>query len=221
MIEEVDAQVKNWIESVVGAVAVSFSAPIRDATQTGINVYLFDLADSPPASGAQTAPLQFAARYLITAHGSDAHRLLSELAFAALADGEMDVTMGGISAETWLALNAPPQPALILTETVRKPRPEPPVHYVRHPMVVETRPTATFVGRVHGPNATPITGARIECPSLNRSTYSDTKGQFTLANLPADLPVHLVITAKGRKRNVEVNQPTSTSEPFLIEFKFD
>ncbi len=220
MLEQIDEKIKNWIQSVISDVAVSFSAP-RQAPASCINVYLFDLADSLPASGAQTAPLQFAARYLITTHGEKAHDWLGDLAFAALAGGTMDVTMGGISAETWLALNTIPQPAIVLTEIVRKVRPEPDVNYVRHPIVVETRPTATLVGIVHGPNTMPIMGARIECPSLNRATYSDKNGQFSFINLPTDMPVRLVIRAKGRKRLVDVNQTTSAAQPLRVEFDFD
>ena len=224
MIEQIDQRLTNWIQSVVGDVTVSFSPPNEDKQAAGVNLYLLEMVDSPPASGSQTAPLQFALRYLVTTWAEDSaesHRLLSELTFAALSDSEMDIAIGSISAETWLTLNAPTQPAFVITEIVRKPRPEPAIKYVRQPLVIETHPTATLVGRVQGPGAIPITGARIECPSLSRSTYSDTKGHFTFPNMPSDRPVRLTVRAKGRKRTIDVKQPTSKDAPVLVEFEFD
>ena len=224
MLDQIDQRLESWVQSVVGDTAVTFLPPTEDNERPSVNLYLFELVETPPASGSRTSPLQFSVRYLLTSYGSDSaetHSLLSKLAFAALADGEMDVAMGGISAETWLALNTIPQPAIVITEVVRKARPEPKISFVTQPMVVKTLPTAALVGRVLGPRAMPITGARIDCPSLSRSTYSDTKGRFTLPNLPTGTPIRLNITAKGRKLTVDVNKPSSDADPLLIEFAFD
>lgn len=224
MIEQTDQLLKEWVGNVLGQVTISFAPPEDKPSGEGVNLYLLELLPTPPASSSRVSPRQFSVRYLVSTWGDDpikAHRLLGELTLAAMEHEEMEVDLEAVSAETWNALRVIPRPAFYLRLLVRQARPDPDARYVKQPLVLQAGPAITLVGRVEGPGGIPIAGARVEFPSLNRATYTNARGQFTFATIPVDLPVHLVVKAKGRTQPATVDRPTSEANPAVISLKLD
>ena len=114
-------------------------------------------------------------------------------------------------------MGARPRPAFYLRVLVRQPRPDPGTPLVRHPMVVQTGPAVVLTGLVRGPDDIPIANARVEFPSLNQSTMTDRRGAFSFAAVPADMPIALVVKARGRVQQVTLDGPVSPTEPAIIE----
>lgn len=217
MLEQTDQQLQQWIANVLGKVPVSLTVPGADGA--GINLYLLDLLPTPPPSTQRIAPLQFSARYLVSAWDDDpavAHRQLGDLLLAALDDEEIEVDLEPIPAATWAAFGVAPRPAFFLRLLVRQSRPEPEVHYVRQPLRLQATPAVTLIGLVLGPEEIPIVGARVEVPSLNRSAMTDADGRFRFPGMPANGPAQLIVKARGRTLAVSVSGPTSEAEPALI-----
>lgn len=224
MIEHTDKLLQDWVNKTLGTVTVSFVPPADKTTGAGVNLYLLELLPTPPASTGRRTPSQFSVRYLVSTWADDpaaAHRLLGDLALAAMDHEEMEVDLEAISAETWIALHAIPRPAFFLRLLVRQPRPEPDSKYVKQPLILHSAPAVTLVGRVEGPGDIPIAGARIELPMFNRATFTDHHGLFSFATIPADLPIRLIVKAKGRVQSVNVDRPTSEADPAIIRLSLE
>jgi hypothetical protein len=220
MIDQIDEQLREWVQKTLG-VSPSLAPPSDAPSDDEINLYLLELAERPPARGARRPPLQLTLRYLVTAWASqteEAHRLLGELAFAAMEHPDFEVKLNPIPAKTWEALGVIPRPSFILQVPLRKEQPAPPTQYVREPLVVQATPVTSLGGTILGPDDVPIARAVVEIPSLQLSTRTDTHGRFTFANVPADpLPKKLLVKAKGRTLQVTTQQFTP-DEPLVIRF---
>jgi hypothetical protein len=202
VIEQADQKVGDWAQRVVGnSVLLSYAPPTAVFDETAVNLYLWELLDAPPLRSQQRPPLQIHLRYLVTTWAEDpttAHRLLGQLVFAALANPEFDIDLTPLPAASWLALNIIPRPAFFLRIPLRLEQPEPDIPLVRAPVVLNGTPVTTLHGIIYGPKQTPLSGARIELPALQRSTYSDAHGKFHFATIPADHQQAVRIKAKGQ-----------------------
>jgi hypothetical protein len=219
MLQQTDEQLIAWVTNVLGDVTVSLAPPAADEDGKGVHLYLLDLLPTPPPSSQRLTPLQFSVRYLVTTWGKTpqvAHQLLGELALAAMLEEEMDLDLEPITPATWTALGTRPQPAFFLRVLVRQPRPDPATPLVRKPLVIQSGPAVTLSGRVIGPESIPIANARVEFPSLNQSTMTDSRGAFSFAAVPADMPITLVVKARGRVQQVTRDGPVS-ADPVVIE----
>lgn len=223
MIDQVDRQLADWVTNITGDVTVRFDMPGELPPGRGVVLYLLSFAPTPPASTGRVTPLQFTLRYLVTAWAEsppEAHKLLGDLALAAMEESAYEVELEPVPADTWRAFNIPPQPAFVLRALLRKPRPEPAAKYATR-LVIEPRPAITFFGLVRGPADIPIARARIELRNDQRATYSDDTGRFRFSNLPADMPLNLRVKAKGRVFEVTTEQRTSAEDPFVIPFTLE
>lgn len=222
MLETLDQNLREWVGKTLGGVTFSLTAPVKEATGSGVNIYLLELVDSPPRRGPDLSPLQFDARYLVTTWADTpeaAHQMLEKLAFAALEKSDFNVEFYGLPADLWNGLGIPPQPAFLLRLTVRQERPQPEVHYVHQPLELRIGPSTLLRGVVRSSQDIPIAGAQVEMPSIQRSTRTDENGNFLFANIPKDLTTYQIkIRAKGREQIVTVAQQTPDQAPVVIRF---
>ena len=184
MFDQVDRQVRNWVQTVLGKVQVSLDSPAvgnleagaDGHTESGVSIYLLECASAPPPRGTGRPPLQIMLRYLVTTWANEpeeAHRLLGELLFAALDTQDYDVELAPPTADLWAALGVKPQPAFMLGAKFKQERAEPPTRYVRQPLVVQATPIVSLHGVVVGPGEMPIAGARVEAVGLNLYERTD------------------------------------------------
>jgi hypothetical protein len=222
MIQLTDQSLKTWVQSVVGTVEVRLLPPSATHQGSGVGLYLLDLIDSPPARQNGRTPLQFGLRYLVTAWADDPeeeHRLLGELAFAALDDADFQVELNPLPAAAWAAFGLPPRPSFVLRVPIRRPRPEPPTKLVRAPIQVQSAALSTLFGEVLGPNDAPLFGVTIEYPALQRFERTDLKGRFQFASIPQDgHPKQLLVRLNGSELQVQVDKPTTEAAPVVIHF---
>lgn len=220
MIEQTDKQLREWAESILDQVTVSFVPPGADQTGQGINLYLMELDAAPPPRGTARVPFQFTLIYLVTVWGyepEEGHNLLGELIFAAMASNDFELDLKPLPPEAWTAFGIPPQPSFFLRAIARRERPEAEVKYVRKPMVVRTTPLVALYGILLGPDDIPLAGARIDIPGMDVYTRTDRRGQFHFASLPAEPSTkQLHIQAKGREMQVTVKP--SDGQPIVIRF---
>jgi hypothetical protein len=170
-------------------VNVSLEPPSTSAGARGVSLYLLELVSSPPPRGANRPPLQFALRYLVTTwaeQADEAHRLLGEIAFAALAEPEFDTLLEPLPPECWLAFGVAPRPAFLLQVPVRQEQPQPQAGIVRHPLVVNTVPVRVVQGVVLTTDGVPLTGVRVSLAGISNATTTDPRGRFRLEMAPAD-----------------------------------
>lgn len=220
MIDGADDRVISWAERAIGTDIV-LGPPVEPSAMGGVAeprayVYLLDLLHAPSLRGPDAAPRQFVARYLIATTAADsraAHRLLGELAFAALAAKDLEAEFVPLSAETWAALGARPQPSFFLRVPVRQDRPSA-GEIVRHPLVVHLSGAGVISGRVLGVDQTPVRGASVCVPSCSRPVTTDERGRFVLSALPTDRPLVLEISFRGHHTSVDVEP--NCSEPIDV-----
>lgn len=220
MIEQTDTHLREWVESILEDVPVSFAPPKAKQTGHGISLYLIELDTAPPPRGNTPPPLQFTLVYLVTIWGyelDEAHRLLGELIFAALDATEFEIDLKPLPPAAWTAFGVPPQPSFFLRALARRDRPEPDIKYVRQPLVIRTTALATLDGVLLGPGDLPLVGARVEITKLGIYTRTNSRGQFHFGGVPADPPAkQLYIRAKGREMHVTVEP--SDGQPIVIRF---
>lgn len=209
-VDQIDQVLERWIRTVLAEISVTLAPP--QEAQTGVSLYLLDLAHAPLARAVKDRPPhRIMLRYLITAPGTDPremHRALGELLFAALDFPELEVETEPLPPAVWTALNLPPRPSLVLRVPLLRERAERLVPLVRTPLIVKSAPMRSLSGFVRGPGDVAILGARVELPALNLFTATDGRGRFLFPKVPSEPPVKLLhVKAKGRTISVTVDRP--------------
>jgi hypothetical protein len=203
VIEQADDLLTEWAGEVLPRATVSLARPKEERPGSGVSIHLLDLVEGPMPRGVRRPTvLQMSLRYLVTTWAKDeraAHRLLGELAFAAIDHEDFELDLEPLPSSFWEAVGVTPRPHVLLRVPVRRERPEPVVKRVEEPLVVHTTGMTKLEGVIVGPGDVPVPDAFIELPELQRYTRSDGKGRFAFSGLPADPPVGKVrIHAKGR-----------------------
>jgi hypothetical protein len=222
MIDQIYQRLTEWVQKTLGQIELSFDRPEDQKAGSGINLYLLDMIDTPSPRGTKRAPLQLSLHYLVTSWAgqpAEAHRLLSELAFAAMEYPETEVEFKPLSADLWIALDIKPRPSFVLKVPLRKERPEPAAQYVRKPIVVQAMPAVSLSGVILTPDDVPIANAQVELAGTHTLTRTNANGQFRFAMLPAALGEQtLLVRAKGRAMTFTVKRPDTDTETLVVHF---
>lgn len=222
MIDQIDQRLQAWVMQTLPGATVTLDPPGSERSGQGASLYLFELIDDPPLRGQQRTPLQAAARFLVTTWAGqpeDAHRLLSNLLFAAMEMTDFQVELSPLPATAWTTFGLPPQPSFVLRVPLQLARPQPPVPRVRHPLDVQPVPLATLQGQVLGPDDIPLADARVMVEGLDAVARTDASGNFHLDTLPAG-PANrrLRVRAKGQELTIDTRIPPPDDRPVIIRF---
>lgn len=223
MIDTVDQRLKTWVGRVLPDAPVSLALPDANPTQRGVGLYLLELAPAPvlrTSCATSRPPLRLVLCYLVTTHADspeNAHRLLGDLAFAALEESELEVELSPVPIEIWAALGVPPRPAFRLRVSLERERPVPAIPRVRMPLTTRAVPAVPLFGRVLGPGDFPIPNALVELPSLGLSVRSDARGVFRFASVPSGTPLgQLEVRAKGEVLAVRAEELPTEEGALLV-----
>ncbi len=221
MIEQADAQLRDWVVSVLPGVDVSFEPPANQAAGQGVSLHLMELVSSQPLRGPSRPPLQLGLRYLVTVWAPSIdvqHHLLGELVFAAMQRTDLEVELQPLDWPAWVALGAAPRPAFVLRATLRREVPIPVPPLVRGPLLVQAAALTSLYGRVVGPGDIPLPGAIVELTGLDRSERTGANGTFRFASVPAPpTSLSMRVQARGREVTLAVAEPTSPDQPLVIK----
>lgn len=197
-IDDIDRDLVTWVKTVLGpGIRVQLETgrrtePVPASGGSGVSLRLFALAPAPPPRGEKRSPHQVHLRYRVATWAEQpeaAHRMLSELLFAALDRPDVEVDLGaGANDDVDFVIQVP----------LRRPRPEGRAPRVRGPLKVDAVPMAPLSGVVLGPDDVPLTGALVEVPGLDLTSRTDHRGAFRFAGLPATAKsIGLRVRAKG------------------------
>lgn len=218
MIDQIDARLKAWVETVLGGVSVTFAPPRDTPAESVVHLYLYQAVPVLAAPDARRLPQRVMLHYLVAVRAEDAlaaHKLLGDLIFAALENPDFDLNFDPLPPELWLALGTEPQPAFVLKVPLVRELPTPETQLVRQPMVTRITSTTSLQGVVLGGEDFPITGALVELPGYHLTQRTDSHGRFRFATVPADPPVKRVrVTAKGQVAEQEIDH--SPTEAVII-----
>ncbi len=221
MIDQIDARLVTWIQGVVGAsTTVALTPPHDTQADPVVHLYLMQLVPALAAPHLQNAPVQVMLSYLVAVRAADpsqAHKLLSDLVFAALDDSSGDFTLDfdPLPLPTWNALGVEPQPAFVLKVPLSRERPETETPLVRVPMATHTTEVTSLQGVVLGPHDYPLHGVLVELPSLRQYQRTDSHGRFRFAMVPAEASFTMTLRVTGKGHEQEVNIE-SAAEPLVI-----
>jgi len=208
------------VRSVDPAADVLLGPPGTSRSGRGVNLYLLEIVPRPPTRGTTRPPLQLWLRYLITTWGEEAgaaQQLLLDLAFAAMAQPELEMDPEPLAPEMWSALDAVPQPSFLLRVPVSRERPLPAARPVLLPLRVEPGRLAVVAGVVLDPRESPIADARIAVDGFDRSTTTDRRGRFRLAGVPGPpATTQLRVRAKAREILVAVPDDPDAAQTMVI-----
>ena len=227
VIDQLDQRLKDWVATVTGGIVPSL-APPDDAPQTdaGVSLYLIQLSPaspSPAPNGARRLPLQFVVNYLVTTWAKqpeEAHRLLGQLAFAAMEVPDFEVSLEPIPLVAWTAFAARPRPAFILRTPLRMERPAPPTKLVRKPMEVKIGPLETLAGVVLTPDDIPVANAYVTLPNFELTERTDAHGRFRFPAVPVEPRAKLLsIRARGQEQRVTLSASDTDRSSLVIRFQ--
>ena len=225
MIDAVDSMLIEWLRPLAAPTKVGVGMPRPATADEGVVLFLHGIADDRPPRGQGVPPLQVRLHYLVTVSAAQAavrHRVLGELLFAAMEPAtpgrpELEVVLTPPDPAFWSTLAVPPQPCFTLSVPLRKPRPQRRATMVRKPLVLETRSMIDLVGAVVGPGDTPLAGAEVLLPELDRWARCDHAGRFVLRAVPASARQREVIVhAKGLVRSFAPGE--LAADPLVIRF---
>ena len=222
MTDPVDRRITDWATSVHPGLACSLAAPAAQNAGRGVSLYLMDVLHTPTHVTAKPSPLQLMLRYLVTAWGespADAHQVLVDLAFSALANPEFQVESDPIPAAIWTAFGIPPAPAFVVRVPLRQARKDAPQKLVRHKLHISATTLVQLHGVVLGPDDTPIPESRVEIPSMALSASADYRGRFLFSAVPSEGAKTLRVRAKGRELTIRCDGSfPDEDDPFVIHF---
>jgi len=225
MIDETDRRLASWIGEILDHVNVSLALPAAPDSAKGVGLYLLELLQSQPARGTRRPPLLMTLRYLVTTQApkpEEAHQMLGQLVIAALENPEFEVEQEPLSLSTWTALGIPPRPCFVLRVPFRHERPEKPTPLVKKALVIKQVQLRTFEGQIVGPENIPIMNARVELPSLDLFTSTDSKGRFRFSRVPVAAGARLLrVRAKGQEFSINTEQAGSDKEPLVIQLQLE
>lgn len=225
MIDQIDRRLAAWIGGILDQVNVSLAPPGTAETARGVDLYLMELIQSPPARVTRRPPLMMTLRYLVTTQASkpeDAHQMLAALVVAALENPEFEVEQEPLPLSLWTALGIAPRPSFVLRVPFRHERPEKLAPTVRKPIVIKQLPLHSFEGQILGPENIPLMNARVELPALDLITNTDSKGRFHFSAVPATRGTRLLrVRAKGQEFSINTEQAGSDQEPLVIHLQLE
>ena len=225
MIDETDRHLATWIGGILDQVNVSLAPPAANETARGVGLYLMELVQTQSARGTRRPPLLMTLRYLVTTQApkpEEAHQMLGTLVIAALENPEFEVEQEPLPISLWTAFEIAPRPAFVLRVPFRQERPEKLAPLVKQPMVIKQQPLQSFEGRVVGPENIPIMNARVELPSLDLYTSTDSQGHFRFSSVPAGPGARLVrVRAKGQEFSINTEQAAADKEPLVIQLQLE
>lgn len=225
MIDETDRHLKAWVGEILDHTVVSLAPPGETETTNEVRLYLMELVHSPAARGSRRPPLLMTLRYLVTTHASEpveAHRMLGALVIAALENPEFEVEQEPLPVSLWTALGIAPRPSFVLRVPFRHERPEKLAPLVKQPLVVKQLPLRSLEGRVLGPENVPLMNARVELPSLDLFTNTDSKGRFHFSSVPDAPGAKLLrVRARGQEFSINTEQADSDEDPLVIHLQLE
>lgn len=220
MIEEVDQKVAHWASILLDRVRVDHEPPRPEAAAEGatVHLYLMDLRRVPAVPGHARPPRRLMLRYLVTTTASkpsEAHRMLGELAFAALDSADFELEDAPLPLELWRSFGVPPRPAFVLQVPVDRRPPSRRGPLVEKPLELGVESFSLLRGQVLGPRDLPMAGARVAIPSLGRSTETDNQGRFVFDALSSRVK-RLRVEVKGSELELDADPG---GEPLLIRWQ--
>jgi hypothetical protein len=220
MIAEADRRLKQWAAALVSGADIRLAAPADAADQRIVSLHLLELVQSAPAQTSHRLPLQLLLRYLVTTWAEDpedAHRMLSELVFAAMEHPDFEVEFDPLPAAMWAAFKATPRPSFLLRVPLRKERPEPRIGRVLKPVELRLARVTELAGVVVGPDELPLSEVRVELTTLRQATRTDAQGRFRFECVPAEPAAKpLRVQAKGKEFWFNLDHQAGERGPIVL-----
>ena len=204
-IEAATQDLMAWLAQAAGQPARL--GPPQDGAADGLSLWPLELRPQRQTrtAGGPREPFRFSVRYLLTASGPQALRLLDKVLTAAANAGEPQFSLDAGDPALWLALGVMPRPAVLIEAPVQIRPPHKHIPPVTQPLQIKILPRVTLTGRVVGPGDIPLAAMRIEVLGTPLTTDTDAQGRFTVAGVPEAAEVRLRLVGRGQILTAQVD----------------
>jgi len=207
-IESATASLLDWLGQTAGRPA-RLAAPaetVGGAAEDGVALWPLELRPQRQTrSAGHREPFRFGVRYLVTATGPDALRLLDRVLTAAVTAGEPEISLEAGDPALWQALGTAPRPALLVDVPAQVEHAQQSAPPVLHPLQIKHIARSTITGLVVGPGDEPMAAMRVEVLGTPYATHTDAQGRFTVAGVPEAAEVRLRLVGRGQTLTAAVD----------------
>jgi hypothetical protein len=216
-----------------GVISATTGALLRWAAGTGLTVAAGPPVDDQPAQaycwllallpeqelrpGTGANPVRLRLRYLLCAGRAGDLGPLDRL-LAASVGGPYPPLFEPVPEQIWASAHAAPRPAFYVDVVAHLERPRTPAPRVTERLRLQTAPMREVAGVVLGPGDVPVPGLRVETGDGLAAVHTDGNGRFVLPGLPADRPLTLRLSGRGRQFHHQV--PADDPRPAVIRCEF-
>lgn len=216
-IETATADLAAWLERASGG-PVRIGPPV-DEDEAGLALWPIELRPEHQTRSTGAAhPYRFAVRFVVAGSGPAALGLLDRVLTEAVRAGEPALRLDGVDQAVWSSARAMPRPALVFEVPAQVAYPVPNTPLVRQPLVVKQAGMRPLAGEVVGPGGQPVAGVRVEVAGTALVAYTDPRGRFAFASVPAADRLRLRLLGRGRTFTAEV--AGAEDEPIVIHCQF-
>jgi hypothetical protein len=204
-IEAAAQNLMDWVARAAGQPARL--APPAAQSDDGLSLWPLELRHQRQTRGATglREPYRFGVRFLLTASGPQALRLLDRVLAAAVTDAEPEISLEAGDPALWQAFGAAPRPALLIDVPAQIAYPQLVAPPVLQPLQVTLIPRLTLAGRVVGPGDVPLAAMRVEVVGTPIKTNTDAQGRFSMAGVPEAPEVRLRLVGRGKILTTQVD----------------
>jgi hypothetical protein len=160
-IETATGDLLDWLERAAGESA-RLAAPSGPPAE-GLALWPLELRPQRQTRGCGPhEPFRFGVRYLLTATGAGALRLLDRVLAAAVTQGAPEIALEAGDRQLWQVLQTPPRPALFIDVPVQVTQAVQAAPPVLHALQLRHVARITVSGRIVGPRDEPLAAMRVE-----------------------------------------------------------
>lgn len=189
MINQINEQIKLWLNNIVKDVEVKFCSPKDNENNNQISVYLSSLEKM--MGNTNPSFTQIKLKYIITVcseSDEQSHDIISSLLISGCDHPVFNLIPDSLPIEHWQALKIIPQPLFSLTYLLDIPRIKPDAPLVKEQPKIITTPMVPIYGTLTGSGNNPLSRCRVELEGANRSVLTDHYGHFDLGQVSSASP---------------------------------
>lgn len=217
--EDVSTDLANWVSSCLKDIKPTLVSASKQDIGDGAEIRLVRANPSPEPRARDRVNLTVSLDYLITLKSPEPlveHRLLVELAMAAMESADFQIIDQAMALELCRSMGLPSCACLLVRAELRRSRALEQAPLVRSPAVTRLMDLNSVEGTVVGPGDVPVAGAVVSLNLSDRRVVTGPTGKFRFP-----IPSGVAARATVKARQATVTADLKAGSPTLIKLPLE